>query len=350
MASKVKALFLPIFFTVIAIVGWNWWHHIRIHGDVDPIQFSSADGTMLLGEVRLPAGPGPHPAVVLVHGSGPAELSEVDYQYNSNAFLKKGLAVLAYDKRGAGRSGGDFDTATYADFAEDLLAGVRALRAREDIEDDSIGLFAVSEGAWFAPEVTVRDGRIRFVITKSGPPLIAHEVYRWEIRNDLVATGFDDAELIDELLAAWMDVWAYYRAAAAADDPLPDRRANVQARLDALDQRVQEVSSIGLADFDREKFRRRVTDIFYEPAPWLFKMDVPLLAVFGSDDQNVPTDAAVAVLTHLREVAGKDIDIRIYPGRDHYFFKWYNVLTVGMPPDYFDLIGDWAAERADQAR
>ncbi len=285
-----------------------------------------------------------------MHGSGPSEFSEIDYRYISNAFLKKGLAVLVYDKRGAGGSGGDFAMATYADFTEDLLAGVRALRARSDIDDDDIGLYAVSEGAWFAPEVAVRDGRIRFVITKSGPPLIAHEVYRWEMRNDLAASGLNDAELVDELLATWMEVWRYYRDAAAADDSMPDRRARVQARIDALDERVLQWSSIGLADFDRELFRRWVTDVFYDPTPWLFKMDAPLLAVFGSDDQNTPTDAAVAALTHLREAAARRIDIRVYPGRDHYFFKWYNVLTVGMPPDYFEMIGSWAAERVNRPR
>ena len=129
MAGKFKALTVLLLLAVTAIVGWNWWHHIRIHGESEPIEFSSADGTVLVGEVRLPAGPGPHPAVILVHGSGPSDSSEIDYRYNSNAFLKKGLAVLVYHKRGAGRSGGDFDTATYAHFAEDLLAGVQALRA-----------------------------------------------------------------------------------------------------------------------------------------------------------------------------------------------------------------------------
>ncbi len=107
------------------------------------------------------------------------------------------------------------------------------------------------------------------------------------------------------------------------------------------------MASISIADFDRELFRRWTTDLFYDPTPWLFKMDVPLLAVFGGVDQNVPTDAAVRALTHLREAAGKDIEIRIYPDRDHYFVKWYNLLTVGMPPGYFELIGDWAAARVD---
>ena len=90
-----------------------------------------------------------------------------------------------------------------------------------------------------------------------------------------------------------------------------------------------------------------MTDIFYDPAPWLFKLDVPLFAVLGGDDQDVPTDAAVSALRHLRDAAGKDIDIKIYPERDHDFLKWYDVLTVGMPPDYFESIGSWAAERVD---
>jgi hypothetical protein len=41
--------------------------------------------------------------------------------------------VLAYDKRGAGASTGKLEAASFEDLADDLLAGVRALRSRSDI-------------------------------------------------------------------------------------------------------------------------------------------------------------------------------------------------------------------------
>ena len=83
-----------ILLAAVAIVGWNWWNYYRIHGSSESFEFVSSDGTVLRGEVRLPHQPGPHPAVVLLHGSGPAQISEIDYYYDSNTFLKKGFAVL----------------------------------------------------------------------------------------------------------------------------------------------------------------------------------------------------------------------------------------------------------------
>ncbi len=344
---RIGALFGLVFLGAAAIVAWNWWSHVRIHGSVEPFKFVSTDGTVLRGEVRLPHQPGPYPAVVLVHGSGRSELSEVDYQYNSNAFLKKGFAVLAYDKRGAGRSDGDFETATYADFTEDILAGVQALRDRPDIENDNIGLFAVSEGGWLAPETTVRDRQIRFVIMKSGPPMIAHEAVRWEIRNELIAGGVTDEELIEKILDLRMRIWTYYRDAAEANDPLTDRRSQLEAELERLDGPWREVQSMNVAEFEREKFQRWAADIFYDPTPYLSQMEAPLLAVYGSVDQNIPTEKSVAVLRQLQETTGHVIEIKVYPGRDHYFFKWYNLLTMGMPSDYFNMIGDWASNHID---
>lgn len=333
-------------FGVVGIVGWNWWNHIRIHGSAESFEFVSSDGTVLRGEVRLPHQPGPHPAVVLVHGSGRAQISEVDYYYDSNTFLKKGFAVLAYDKRGAGRSEGDFATATYADFTEDILAGVRALRARSDIEANKIGLFAVSEGGWLAPEVTVRDGQIRFVIMKSGPPMIAHQALRWEIRNELIADGVTDKELLEKILDLRLRIWTYYHDAAEANDPLTERRAQLEAELETFDS-PRAALSIKVAEFDQQKFQSWAADIFYDPTPYLMKMNAPLLAIYGSLDKNIPTESSVEILKGLRETTGNTIDIEIYQDRDHYFFKWHNILTMGMPSDYFEKVGNWAAKQID---
>ncbi len=345
---RIACLFVLTLLAAVGIVGWMWWNHIRIHGSSEPFEFVSFDGTVLRGEVRLPHKPGPHPAVVLLHGSGPAQISEVDYYYDSNTFLKKGFAVLAYDKRGAGQSDGDFATATYADFIEDILAGVRALRARSDIEDDKIGLFATSEGGWLAPEVAVRDGRIRFVIMKSGPPMIAHQALRWEIRNELVADGVTDEDLIEKYLDLRHSIWTYYRDAAAANDPLTDRRTQLEAELQAFGD-SHEAISIKIAEFEQEKFRRWAADIFYDPTPYLLTMKIPMLAIYGRLDQNVPTESAVEILNGLRETTGNVVDIEVYPDRDHYFFEWRNILTMGMPSDYFEKIGNWAAKNIDRA-
>ena len=48
---------------------------------------------------------------------------------------RAGIAVLRFDDRGFGESGGDFATATSEDFMQDALAGVSYLAARPEVAD-----------------------------------------------------------------------------------------------------------------------------------------------------------------------------------------------------------------------
>lgn len=112
------------------------------------VRFESR-GAKLAGTLSLPSGEGPHPALVWVHGSGPDTRDATAPFFTG--LLERRFAVFAYDKRGAGESEGvccplDFDL-----LADDVLAAVDALRSRDEIDDDQIGLLALSQGGWIAP-------------------------------------------------------------------------------------------------------------------------------------------------------------------------------------------------------
>src|SRR5881275_8248 len=65
----------------------------------------------LAGTLIRPNVAGKHPAVILVHGSGPESR---DYVLPFARFLvRRGMAILAYDKRGVGGSTGDWNTASF---------------------------------------------------------------------------------------------------------------------------------------------------------------------------------------------------------------------------------------------
>jgi hypothetical protein len=93
----------------------------------EELQFTNGPVT-LSGTLTLPAGPGPHAAVVLVHGSN--ALTRDVFGPWSRYFAGLGYAVLAYDKRGTGGSTGDWKQADFAVLATDVLAGVRSLAGR----------------------------------------------------------------------------------------------------------------------------------------------------------------------------------------------------------------------------
>ena len=117
----------------------------------------------LAGELILPEGNGPFPAVVLTHGSG----EETRDQSLGMAYLfaANGIAALIYDKRGCGESSGKEWRAPFKDYANDLLAGVRYLTTLSTIDPERIGLYGHSQGGWVVPlAYSLQSERIAFCI------------------------------------------------------------------------------------------------------------------------------------------------------------------------------------------
>ncbi|MDI6755740.1 MAG: hypothetical protein QME78_15250, partial [Thermodesulfobacteriota bacterium] len=69
------------------------------------------DGLKIMGEVYLPDGNKPSPALVLCHGI-PAKIKEPDdrgYPLLAESFCRQRFIVLIFNFRGAGLSEGNFD-------------------------------------------------------------------------------------------------------------------------------------------------------------------------------------------------------------------------------------------------
>ena len=98
-------------------------------------------GARLAAIVEVPdRAKGPHPAVVLVHGSGRVTARQM-MSFGGQPLKDMGLAVLGYDKRGVGESTGEYSgigpansAAMFDVLAADALAGVAVLKARKDID------------------------------------------------------------------------------------------------------------------------------------------------------------------------------------------------------------------------
>ncbi len=139
---------------------------------VEEVRFDNA-GVTLAGTLWLPAGPGPHPAMVYVHGAGRA--SRQDASGVADYFRSRGIEVLGYDKRGVGESGGVYvrwgnaSEANLTLLARDAVAGIKLFRGHESIDPKQIGLWGVSQAGWIVPTAAVIDGEVRFTILLSGP-------------------------------------------------------------------------------------------------------------------------------------------------------------------------------------
>jgi uncharacterized protein len=97
----------------------------------------------------------PRAGVVILHGAGSAKESHFDFARGCQA---DGIAALAYDARGHGRSGGLFGPGA----VDDVLAMVGLLRERAQV--DRVALRGSSMGGFQAIHAAAREPSLRAVV------------------------------------------------------------------------------------------------------------------------------------------------------------------------------------------
>ena len=128
----------------------------------------------LSGTLTVPAGEGPFPAVVLLSDSGPQGRDADVNGYRmfgqiADYLSRHGVAVLRFDDRGVGRSGGTYASATTADFLTDAQAALAFVRTRKLVAAHRVGLLGHGEGANVALLTAAAPGRApAFVVSLAG--------------------------------------------------------------------------------------------------------------------------------------------------------------------------------------
>ena len=135
-------------------------------GDFDlraeEISFPSRDGTHLAGWF-IPAGTtGPSPGIVLSHGW---RRSRAELLPHADLLHRAGFAVLAFDYRHRGQSGGNAVTMGLRE-QDDLLGALDTLADRPEVNAAHIGVLGMSLGAVIAILVAARDERVRAVVAE----------------------------------------------------------------------------------------------------------------------------------------------------------------------------------------
>jgi len=334
---------------VVALVGYNYLRHLVYWLPTEEVVFHSQDGTELKGTLLMPDGETPYSAVVMLHGSGPEGRKGPGYRILSNAIARSGVAVLFYDKRGVGESGGDFESALYSDFIADAIAAVDYLAQRDDIDPSRIGLHANSEGGWFAPEIAVRTGRIAYIFNRVSPAFSWIDTNLWETRNDLIAAGIAESDL-EPLLAITLRRWQYYIDAAndpsLAEGPARDainvELARVRAEIPGAESEVPRA----LAPYDAKAYDGYAADLGYDPVPFLEQLDIPMMYSYGETDINIPTADCVAFLEQFREAYDKDIDIVVIEGVGHPMAAPRGYMYGGYVPELMDAMQEFYSAQA----
>jgi uncharacterized protein len=166
----------------------------------EPVKIPS-NGFSLAGTLSKPSGAAAAklPAVVLIGGSGPSDRDGVAFGIPilgeiAGAIADAGYIVIRYDKRGIGQSGGRAESASLADYAEDVRAAVKLLTQRKDVDPKRIAAIGHSEGGSVALIAAAKDKRIAAVGLLATPGVSGAEIVLAQQKRLLDRSKMTDEE------------------------------------------------------------------------------------------------------------------------------------------------------------
>ncbi len=306
---------------------------------------NKAGGDTLAATLTLPEGKGPFPAVLLICGSGPHDrdeslLGHKPFLVLADALTRRGIAVLRADKRGVGKSTGDYKTATTADFATDAEAGIDYLLTRPEIDAHSIGLIGHSEGGVIAPMVAARNAHVDFIVMLAGSGVPGDQIIVEQGRLIAMAEG-EDKKKADEDAIAQQKIFTTIETekdAAVRDKALHEILLGAGIPEQQIDRQIKAITSPWFEYF-----------ISYNPATALSKLTIPVLALNGEKDMQVPPRQNLPAIRKALDAAGnKHYEADELPGLNHLF----QTARTGAPSEYAEIeetiapsvlkqIGDW---------
>lgn len=159
------------------------------------------EGTSLPAYFRQPAGPGPHPCVILVCGLDSVKEQETEWE---DALLKRGLATLSFDGPGQGEMWPRMKLRL--DYEASVVAIVDYLAARPEIDAGRIGLLGHSMGGHFGARAAAGESRLAAAVLIAG-------FFAWDwdkmsvfVRNGLQHLFDTDTEAETKALAAQLNL------------------------------------------------------------------------------------------------------------------------------------------------
>lgn len=306
----------------------------------DPRPYTTEDvayegaGVTLGGTIFVPKTPGPHPGIVLIHGSGDDVRRHGFTQ--ADFFARQGLVALAFDKRGCGASTGNWRLVGFEPLAQDGLAGIRLLQARADVDPNNVGFWGISQAGWIMPlAASLAPDDVAFIITTSGATVNVEDEGKYDYMVRLRDAGYsgEAIEKAERILDLDHDV-------TVTGEGYDELRELVKA---AHDEPWWETFDFQLTPAGARRFPKLIAQ--FDPRPILEQINTPILWMYGDEDKSVESPRSIAILNEIMAAKPKPWTIKTFPGADH-------GLHVPPPPNaafplrpyapgHWDTIADW---------
>ncbi|MGB5820482.1 MAG: alpha/beta fold hydrolase [Saonia sp.] len=250
----------------------------------DPIALTTR---LILPEKPLKEKP---PVLIIVHGSG-KNGNWTSYQPMVRCFNNQGIAVVFFDKRGTGESGGEYldvsieNSREVFDIMSDDVTTVAAWAQQQArIDTTRIGVLGFSEGGWVAPLAAGKSPIIKYSIMISGPMCSVGQEFLY-------------SELIE------------------------DTKADPHMPMDSIYERMLALTETG-----------------FDPYPYVADMETPSLWLFGEKDESMAVHLSQNRLRTMQEKnLGKPLQYKMYTNANH---SLYDVDTKERIP-YGEDVRQW---------
>lgn len=257
----------------------------------------------LKGMLTIPEGPGPFPAVVLVHGSGSSNMDEkvgklTPFKDLALGLAQRGIACIRYGKRSYTHGlkmvlDKKNPITVREETIEDALLAAQLLRSDCRIDPSRVFLAGHSLGGMLAPRIECEGGNFAGLILLAGTPRRLEEVLL-EQTEEAVSGMSGLAKKITEKQLAQL------RRTFAGLYDLPDE-----------DAKRKKVGGGTTLYYFKDMGQPTVAD-------WLAKTQKPMLILQGEKDFQVKAHVDFALYKEL--LSGREnVTFRLYPGLNHAF-------------------------------
>lgn len=294
-------------------------------------------GITLSGTLTIPDEGSHLPAAILISGSGLQDRDETILGHKpfwviADHLSRNGMAVLRFDDRGTAKSGGDFRTATTADFATDVAAAVDYLERRKDIDPDKIGLIGHSEGGIIAPMLAANNKKIDFIVLLAGPGVDGAALLLMQNEALGKAQNMSPEQLA---MAKTTNEMLYKIAISTKNDSLAQQLISEklisQLPADMPEAQRKQAVAVQAKMLTSPWMRYFLTN---DPAKYLKQVHCPVLALDGTKDLQVPAEQNIeAIKAALAAAGNKQVTTKIFPGLNHLFQD----AETGLPNEYGEI-------------
>ena len=350
---------------ILLITPWYVFPDKSVISEEVSLEVSDA---VLSGTLTLPADQSPHPAILLLCGSGEQSRDwdiDGDGRYRlglmlAEALNQSGVAVLLLDDRGTGKSTGLRESLTSFDtLMQDALTALAFLRQRPGIS--RVGIGGMSSGAEIAVMAAAESQKIDFLVLLSGPFVSGADILMAQAKAFPEAFVPVPPESREKLLEEALHFQALCIEASKGGNTeelgtiissntryfLGKLPAEELAKFESLDTEVERQTREILSGFQSEWYKSFTA---YNPAADLEKISCPILAIYGANDNRVNAENGwrplMRTLAEKQEVSTLDITIRVFPGTNHFLTSHDYAVKGEMMPGITSLLSGWVLEKS----